>query len=60
MTDDPFISGLDERIEALQHKDRDLKKERQRLEDAIKDNRQDLYALVRMKKGEVVEPAASK
>ena len=58
MTDAAFIAGLDERIEALQHRDRALKKERDRVEREIKDNRQDLYALVRMKKAQSAETVA--
>jgi cell division protein FtsB len=45
-----LMATLDQQIEALQQKDRDLKRERDRIEKEIKDNRPELHALVVLKK----------
>ena len=49
------IAELDAKIEALQAKHRDLKRERDRVEREIKAVRGDLYPLVSLKRAHVAE-----
>jgi len=58
------MEDLDRQIEALREKDRALKRERERIENAIKAGRPRLYALVEIKKAvlagqDISEPEGS-